>query len=95
MVMFFVFISIAWTILYVVFGASQAKKLGEYICHEDYLKLWNVTQLYVFTSIGLDFELKDDYAKKLFLRLRRTIIIFYSVALPLFIFTNVLHMFYR
>jgi hypothetical protein len=85
--------SFLWTLLYIIVGTVQANKLCDHIKYNNFLRLWNLTQLHIFNSIKLDYELNDEKSKKLFLDLKRTIIIFYIVGFPLFILTSSLNMF--
>ena len=63
--------SFLWTLLYIIVGTVQANKLCDHIKYNNFLKLWNLTQLHVFNSIKLDYELNDEKSKKTVFRFKK------------------------
>lgn len=70
--------------LYLLFGTVKARQLAKHISYDQgYLKLWNITQLEVMSFGSLDYAIDDEISKQLYSGLRRIIISFYIVFIPL------------
>lgn len=77
-------------VVYCILGTVAAIRLSNHIGYSDgYLKLWNVTQLAVMSFGKLDYVINDDEGLRLFLKLKKLILIFYSIFLPLAVITFV------
>ena len=78
--------------LYMIAGSIASCKLSNHIDYSGgFLKLWNVTQLFVMSFGKLDYSLDDAEALQLFANLKKTIMFFYSVFIPLVVITFVVH----
>ena len=79
----FTLVLLLWAI-YAVIGCICSFKLAKHIKYEKgFLKLWNVTQLSVISIGKVDYTLNDKRSKEMFDSLKKVIIVFYSVFIPL------------
>lgn len=79
-------------VLYAIIGSVAAIRLSNHIGYSDgFLKLWNVTQLTVISFGKLDYSVEDAKAQELFVSLKKVILYFYSIFIPLAIVTFVVH----
>ena len=78
--------------LYMVVGSIVSYKLSNHLEYSGgFLKLWNITQLSVMSFGKLDYSLNDAEASQLFSNLKKIILFYYSVFIPLALVTFVVH----
>ena len=78
--------------LYMIAGSVASYKLSNHLGYSGgFLKLWNTTQLSVMSFGKLDYSLDDTEASQLFAKLKKIILFFYSVFIPLVVITFVMH----